>query len=216
MKKAITAALLLVLCLLCACSSDKENKYQAYVRSLIDANYLGKPDEYMDVTGAARSEAEAAYYSTVMRLADNLSSYYGISTGEDTEIEGRFTDLARAVYGKTRYEVSPVRTEEGVSYVDVTIYPMDLLNTTHEQILSYISDLDSRVAAGEFNDTVKEDYMHQLGSGILDILDTAAQSMTYKDPVTVSVRIISGKNDYYISDADFKAIDAAIIATKSE
>ena len=37
--------------------------------------------------------------------------------------------------------------------------------------------------------------------------------MTYRDPETVTVRIIEGKTSFYISDDDFRALDALVIAT---
>ncbi len=211
-KRAFAAALLLVLCLLCACASDKGNKYEAYIHSLIDANYLGITEEYTVITGASAEEAEAAYQSNIRRLADNLKSYYGLPAEDSDALSSRFTGLAKTIYGKTRFEVSPVREDNGVSYVDVTIYPMDILNSTHDRVISFISELDQKVASGEFNDTVKEDYLDTLTSGIFDILNSEAESMPYKDPVTITTRIIAGKTDYYISDADFQAIDKAIIA----
>ena len=215
-KRSFAAALFLILCMLCACSSDRKDKYEAYIRSLIDANYLGITDEYTDATGVSAEDAEAAYRSNIQRLADNLRSYYGIPAGDSDEPDSSFLELAEKIYGKTRYEISPVREEDGVSYVDVTIYPIDILNSTHDKVTSYISGLDQKVASGEFNDTVKEDYLNTLTSGIIDILNSEAESMPYKEPVTITTRIITGKTDYYISDADFQAIDKAILAAATE
>ena len=212
-KKLLTGLLILITGLVTACSGKGGAKYQEYVKALIDANYLGHFDEYVDITDADPKDADALYQANVQRLADNLSRYYGISPEDDSELRSRFNATAKAIYEKTSFETAPVRTEEGVSYVDVTIHPIDLLNSTRDKVEALISDLDKRVDEGEFNDTEKEEYRRLLINGILDILDESVSSMTYKDPVTVTVRIITGKSAYYISDADFQSIDAAIIAT---
>ena len=37
--------------------------------------------------------------------------------------------------------------------------------------------------------------------------------MTYKGPVTIKLRILENDKSFYISDDDFRAIDAAILNT---
>ena len=183
---------------------------------MITANYLGTSDEYIKTTGANRADAEAIYLQNATRLANNLNKYYGLEISSDTELAPRMTEVAKQIYSKIRYEVSAPRMDNSIYYVDVTIYPINILNDTHDYVTEYVGMFNQKVMNGEYNNYSKEDYRHEFASGIIDILEEGTKKLTYKDPQTVTVRIIEGKDTYYISDDDFRAIDALVIATVSD
>ena len=219
MKKKRLCSLLLVLLvvgLLSGCGSSKESRYQDYVRSLITANYLGTSDEYIKTTGANQADAEALYLQNANRLANNLNTYYGLSISSDTELAPRMDEVAKQIYGKIRFDVASARMDNGIYYVDVTIYPINILNDTHDYVKDYVELFNQKVQAGDYNDVTREEYRHEFALGIISILEEGAKKVTYQDPKTVTVRIIEGKETYYISDDDLRKIDAEVIATLSE
>ena len=216
MKKRLLGCLMILTMIagmLTGCGASKESRFQSYIQSVITANYLGTSDEYIKTTGANRTDAEALYLQNANRLANNLSTYYGLNISGDSELAPRMDEVAKQIYSRIRYEVSPARMTNGIYYVDVTIYPINILNDTHTYVTDYVGLFNKKVSTGEYNDYTREQYRHEFASGIIDILEEGAKKLTYQDPKTVTVRIIEGKDSYYISDDDFRAIDDLVIAT---
>ena len=217
-RKLISVVLILCLVMtsLTGCGGNKEDRFRSYIESVITANYLGTSDEYIKTTGANRADAEAIYLQNATRLANNLNKYYGLEISSDTELAPRMTEVAKEIYSKIRYEVSAPRMDNSIYYVDVTIHPINILNDTHDYVTEYVGMFNQKVMNGEYNNYSKEDYRHEFAAGIIDILEEGTKKLTYRDPQTVTVRIIEGKDTYYISDDDFRAIDALVIATVSD
>ena len=216
MKRFYTlAALLLVMALaLTGCGmNNKESKYKNYVESLITANYVGVSKDYIRATGAEDEEAEALYLQNASRLANNLSAYYDLDISSDHELAPQMVDLAKTIYSKCKFQVGDAYVENNIYYVDVTIHPIDILNQTNDTVRQYVDDFNTRVANGEYNDYERERYENEFARGIMDILRNASENMSYKEPVTIKLRILTNDNSFYISDDDFRQIDAAILNT---
>jgi len=199
---------------LTGCGSNKGVKYKNYVESLITANYLGVSSEYVQTTGINEADAEAMYLQNMERLAGSLEQFYDFDISSDIELSPRMTELAKKIYSKTRFEVQDAYKENEIYYVNVTVYPIDILNQAHPDVVACVEDFNQRVKNGEFNDYEKDEYERVFASSIIEILEKASDSMTYKDPVEVKVRIITTDSSFYIKNEDFRTIDAAILATK--
>jgi len=199
--------------LLSLTACGKASNYQAYVRSIISSNYLGVTDEYIKMTGANEEDAEAIYLQNVTRLANNLSSYYGLEISGDPELAPAMVDLAKQIYGKAKFDVGKAYKDNNINYVDVTIYPIDILNQTNPEIIEYVKNFNTAVENGDYNDYTKEEYEYEFASGIIGILAGAVSDIDYAEPETVKVRIILSDDSYYIGSDDVKNIDRAIIST---
>lgn len=214
MKTKRILCLLLCMCMLLSLSAcGKASNYQAYVRSIISSNYLGVTDEYIKMTGANEEDAEAIYLQNVTRLANNLSSYYGLEISGDPELAPAMVDLAKQIYGKAKFDVGKAYKDNNINYVDVTIYPIDILNQTNPEIIEYVKNFNTAVENGDYNDYTKEEYEYEFASGIIGILAGAVSDIDYAEPETVKVRIILSDDSYYIGSDDVKNIDRAIIST---
>ncbi|MBR6171999.1 MAG: hypothetical protein IKQ49_02365 [Eubacterium sp.] len=213
-KQILAGILLLLLGALCGCGASKENKYETYVRSMISAVYQGSDyDSYCKATGISREEAEAAHKYVIQRLADNLCRIYSLDLEGNEALEQKLLGLSGRIYENIRFEVAPTRKEGDNYYVDVTLYPMEFLSGTNEKLEAYVTEYDSKVSAGEYNDVEKEEYQRSFASGVIETLETAAESVTYGDAVTVTVRIIESKNTYAVSETDLKSVDAALLSS---
>lgn len=211
--KSLTALIMLVvMCLsLTACKDKKQEKYRDYVKSLIGINYLGATDDYIKATGASKEDAETLYNSNLELLANSIIEYYGIVISDAPELKDDYIELAKTIYSKVNYTVSKAYKEGGDYYVDVTVYPINIFGQTSDEVKTYISDFNAKVANGDYNDFELNAYEKEFSTGLIDILYNGCASMTYGDPVVIKVKIIKEKKEYYISDEDFLAIDAAII-----
>ena len=196
---------------LCSCGIKYEKKYQEYVKSLIAINYLGVSEEYIKSTGASKEDADALYEANAELLANNILTYYGITISDASEIMDQYVNLAKNIYGKVNYKVSPAYKDGSVYLVDVTIYPMNIFAQSSGDITNYVNTFNEGVANGDYNDYTLVQYETEFSTGILEILNEAATNMTYTDPVTVTVEIVVDGDTYYISERDFLKIDAAMI-----
>lgn len=205
--------MLLVMCLsLTACKDKKQETYRDYVKSLIGINYLGATDDYIKATGASKEDAETLYNSNLELLANSIINYYGIVITDAPELKDSYIDLAKTIYSKVNYTVSKAYKDGGDYYVDVTVYPINIFGQTSDEVKTYISNFNSKVANGDYNDYELNAYETEFSNGLIDIIYNGCASMTYGDPVVLKVKIIKEKKEYYISDEDFLAIDNAIIA----
>lgn len=210
----ISICLLLVICMLLGLTScGAASNYQAYVRSLISSNYLGVTGEYVKLTGTNDEDAEAMYLQNVTRLADNLSSYYSLDISADPELAPAMVELAKQIYSKTKFDVGKAYKDNNIDYVDVTIYPINIINQTNAEIIEYVQGFNTAVENGDYNDYSKEEYEYEFASGIIGILAGAVSDIEYADPETVKVRIIVTDDSYYIGNEDFRSIDSYIIST---
>ena len=190
---------------LTGCGTNPSN-YQAYVKSLITSNYLGVTDEYVRLTGANEEDAESTYLQNVTRLADNLSMYYNLDISADPELAPAMVDLAKQIYGKAKFDVGTPYKDNNINYVDVTIYPIDIINQTNSDVAAYVAGFNQALENGDYNDYTKEEYEYEFASGIIGILAGAVESIDYSTPETVKVRIITTEDSYYIGSEDFRNI----------
>lgn len=198
-----------MLCLV-GCGANASN-YQAYVKSLITSNYLGVSNEYVRLTGANEEDAEALYLQNVTRLADNLSAFYGLNVSADPELAPAMVNLAKQIYSKAKFDVGKAYKDNNIYYVDVTIYPIDIINQTHPEIVEYVENFNTAVENGDYYDYTKEEYEYEFASGLIGILAGAVEDIDYAPAEKVKVRIITTEDTYYIGNEDFRNIDRKII-----
>ena len=207
-----------ILCLsfllsLTACGGAKGD-YQGYVNSLITANYIGVSDGYVKITGANEEDVEALYLQNVARLASNLSDYYRLDIWNDTELSRAMTTLSRRIYSCVKFDVGKPYKDNNIDYVDVTIYPIDIINQTNEEVVAYINGFNEAVDRGDYDNYSKEEYEYEYASGIMGILADAVNNITYAEPEVVKVRIIVSDDTFYIGNDDFRNIDRCIILSE--
>lgn len=211
--KFISLLLALTLLLSLTACGSKASNYQAYVKSLITSNYLGVTGDYVRLTGANDEDAEATYLQNVTRLANNLATYYGLDISADPQLAPAMVDLSKQIYGKAKFDVGKAYKDNNINYVDVTIYPIDILNQTNAEVSAYVEKFNQAVDNGDYNDYTKEEYEYEFATGIIGILAAAVEEIEYTEPETVTVRIITADDTYYIGNEDFRNIDRCIIAT---
>ena len=191
----------------------EESLYQQYVKSLIAMNYLGATSDYIAATGSSEENANTIYEGNISYLTNNIISYYNLQIDNAPEVRSLYEELAKKVYGKINYTVSPAYKYGSVYLVDVTIYPIDLFNQSASRVRSYIESFNNNVASGKYNDYELAAYESEFASGLCVILSEECDSMTYADPLTLTVEIVEEDDTYYLRDRDFLNIDAAMINT---
>jgi len=215
-KRLMTLGLVAVLiCSLCGCSlfDSKAKIYSRYVTSLLDINYKNVSKDYVTLTGVSQSDAEAVYVANMDYQAHNLMSYYGVKEVDDGTILSEFYYLAQTMLANAKYEVTDVKQDKNSDgyIVEVKIYPLDTLESTHDSIVSYIEGFNSKVDEGDYNNSTEQEYETEFANGIIEILKSTCDNPGYMDPVVLEIPIEPTSDYYYIKDEDFLEMDSHII-----
>lgn len=215
MKK--TAALFLMGTLIltlagCSLFDSKAKVYTRYVTSLLDINYKNVSKDYMTLTGVSQSDAEAVYVANMDYQAHTLMNYYGVKEVDDGTVLSEFYYLAQSIFSNAKYEVTDVITDESDNYtLEVTVYPLDTLETTYDSIVEYIERFNTKVDNGDYNNTTEVDYETEFAEGIIELLKSTVDNPGYMDPVVLQIPIQPSSDYYYISDEDFITINQNIL-----
>lgn len=197
----------------CSLFDSKEKVYSRYLISLLDINYKNITKDYMTLTGVSQKDAEAVYVANMDYQAHNLMNYYGIKEVDDGTILSEFYYLAQTILASAKYEVTDVKHEKDSDEytLELTVYPLDTLETTYDTVVEYIENFNARVDDGDFNNTSEVDYETEFAEGIIEILKSTTDNPGYMDPVVIEVPIQPSDDYYYINDDDFLKIDANIL-----
>ena len=197
----------------CSLFDSKSKVYSRYVISLLDINYKNVSKDYMILTGVSQKDAEAVYIANMDYQAHNLMNYYGVKEVDDGTILSEFYYLAQSIFSNAKYEVTDVKKDkDSESYtLELTVYPLDTLETTYDQVVKYIEGFNARVDEGDYNNTTEVDYETEFAEGIINILKSTTDNAGYMDPVVLEIPIQPSDDYYYITDEDFLKIDQNIL-----
>ena len=195
----------------CGLFDSKAKVYSRYTISLLDINYKNVSKDYTTLTGISQKDAEAVYVANMDYQAHNLMNYYGVKEVDDGTILSEFYYLAQSIFKNAKYEITDVKHDNDSYILELTVYPLDTLETTYDQVVAYIKDFNARVDEGDYNDTTEVDYETEFAEGIIDILEKTAANPGYMDPVILEIPIQPSNDYYYISDEDFLKIDKNIL-----
>ena len=206
-KKAFVALVMTVLMVaMTACSS---NKFDAgsYVQSCLDVLTKGEKDQYMELTGRTEDEATKDYDDNIQAMVDDMAS---IGITDDALLEQYrtfFADLLKM----TKYEVKEAK-EDGDNYtVDVEITPVTgVFDGIMDQLLSDAQEYAQEKAdAGE--EITDEELQQWVCEKLLELVKTNMASASYGEATTVTVHVVNNDNVYEIPEADYTALDDALI-----
>lgn len=201
----------------CSLFDSRAKVYSRYITSLLDINYKNNSKDYITLTGVSQEDAEAVYVSNMDYQAHNLMNYYGVKEVDDGTILSEFYYLAQTLFANAKYEVTDVKHDkDSDSYtIELTISPLDTLEASYDDVVSYIENFNSRVEDGDFNDTTEEEYEAEFADGIIKILENTARNPGYLDPVVLQIPVVFSDDYYSISDEDFINIDSNILYVRA-
>lgn len=215
-KKTITLSMIFILAFsLCGCSlfDSRAKVYSRYAISLLDINYKNVSKDYMTLTGVSQKDAEAVYVDNMDYQAHNLMNYYGVKEVDDGTILSEFYYLAQSIFANAKYEVTDVKKDkENDAYaLELTVYPLDTLEASYDEVVQYIEDFNTKVDDGNYNNTTEVEYETEFAEGIINILKAHTSEPGYMDPVVLEIPIQPSDDYYYITDDDFLKIDQNIL-----
>lgn len=200
-----------LLCLsLTACGGFTEEDAATLVQGNLDSVYLNvNSPEYLELCETTKEECIAEYEQS---LDDEVNSFFTEADMDktllDEETYNRYVNFFGNIYKKAKYEVGEVTKSDDKFLVSVTVYPMDLSELVNGDFYNTITDkLVEQYSNGASDEEIETSFL----SLLIDEFETIADSVTYLDPVTLSVQVVpetgdDGNSYYIIDESDFNTI----------
>lgn len=218
MKKALALVLgcALGLGVLAGCGSSFSA--DGLVKGNLDLIYLNQyTEDYLKSVDMTAEEADAEYEAGIAVEVEYFASYFDIVLDAcDATIESQLTEMYHRIYDHSKYEVGGVSKNGDTFLVQLTVYPIDIMQKVQEEDAEgFINDWSARLESGEF-DPEDADYETKLetawAQAIIDMMNARIDTIGYLEPQTISVQVNKNENDLYvINDSDFSRIDSLII-----
>ncbi len=220
MKNIAKIAILLALCLVMTACSGGGIDAGAYMNLELQSTYLNNhTQEFIDMLSddVTVEDLEEMYYGGVEAEVDFFLGYYLEIYTEmlSQETIDRANTLFDQIYTNTKYEIGEVR-ESGSNYeVDITIYPIDIIEKviTVEFVTEALEAVYSQEGADEM---AMEELEEQYTDIILTALEENLAAIGHLEPVTITALIIGGDSYYELNDTSWQEIDTYIISYGSE
>lgn len=218
MKK-IISSIFICLCtiFISGCSlfgSAKPEKYQSYVKGLLDLTCKGEYEDYIKTTGEKKEDAEEFYRSNIEVLVSSLSEKFGIKSSDEL-IQDRLKKLSEDILKKTDYQVAKAEKNETQYEVSVTIKPMDFWKEANKSLLNYSEKIQKQYKKGKI-DINSSKFEEQYADEILTILETSIDKIEYRDSVIIKIPIQEGDKQYSVKEEDLNNLMTTLIYQETE
>ena len=182
-----------------------------YIKGMLDATYKGQCDDYASATKSSLTDIEEDYSQFIEHETRIFLHFCGF-TEDDIIPEDLFTALSESIkniYSQVHYSVSEADREGNVR---IDIEPLDIYNCVYDEFLEFNEDFKQRNNNYEFENCSDEEFIRKYLEPLIEILNKHEDSLTYQEPVTVSV-IVAPDDDgrYTISNEEVTQIYNAMI-----
>lgn len=201
---------------------DEGANYGPYVQSLLDLDYKGITDTYLELVDDTKENAES-FYGLSMEywayvLANNYQLYVAVQSDEtdtmyDEDVHNALIALTEDIFSHVKYEVADAVKTGDYYTVEVTLYPMLFTQLTKNEITAYQDEFNAATEAGEFGaygedeaDTLAAEITY--ANRVIEILSASVSQIDYDAPVSKIVKITKDEMGYYgISDQDYADLE---------
>ncbi len=195
-------------------SSGGTEAYQEYVVGIMDANYLGQYEKYMEITGSDQTEAERIYEANIQNFALDMEAALSVKTDVVTKgVTEQFIVLARDIYSQVKYRAVDVVREGDTYTISLEVEPIDFRETVREPFQTAVDSFNEQARNGDFDGYTDQEYEEAYGKAVAAALGTGVEEMVYKEKTTVKVVLDYDKenNVYLISDEQMEALDDKVV-----
>ena len=197
-RRALPAALIFVLAayLLTGCIQNFDA--EAYVKSCLDALYMGDYEEYADQVGISVEEARSDIEG---QLDDSLESAFVGDTVTSDEDKQAYKDVVVGIYKLAKYEVVGSEEKDGDYVVTVSVQPSNVFEDLDEGFTAMITEA---VADGDFDESQTIAYLNQY-------LEQRKAENEYGEAEEIQVNVTGDENNVYtIPEEDLTNIEGAL------
>lgn len=201
---------------------DEGSNYGPYVQSLLDLDYKGITDTYLELVDDTKENAESFYDSCMEYwsyiLANNYQLYAAVQGEEgdtmyDESVHDALLQLTKDIFAHVKYEVADAVKTGDYYTVEVTLYPMLFTSIAENEIKAYQDEFNAAADAGEYGaygedeaDTLAAEVAY--ANRVIEILSASVSQIDYDAPVSKIVKITKDEMGYYgISDQDYADLE---------
>lgn len=223
LKKVLAIALSAVLCLGLLAGCGSSFSASDLVKGNLDLIYLNQyTDTYLKSVDLTKEEANQQYEDGIALEVSYFINYFSIEADYcDDSIEPQITELYHQIYDYSKYEVGGVSKNGETYLVELTVYPIDIMQKVMEEDLdAFYDQWNARLESGEFGDSLEsmsdeqyEAFETAWAQAVIDMVSARVASIDYLDPQTISVQVTKDSSGVYtIDSSDFSRIDGLIIS----
>jgi len=189
----------------------------AFIKGNLDYLYLGTvSEEFLKIVSDTEESLKQIHEATLQAEAEYFFKFFDIV--EDfipPEMKGEVIDMYRLIFSNAKFEVGEATQTEDDYLVDVTIYPIDIIQIVLEDFDDFLIAWYDRQEDGLIDDQSVEDFETQWAGEVINLVRGKLSRIGHLEPETISVRIVSqtsdGSNYYTISEEDMRRVDTLII-----
>ena len=211
--KKILAWMLIGVMLFSMAGCGKKFDAAAYVKASLDLVTRHDVDQYVEVIGVDKEEAEEVYEESITQL-DDMAESMG-DAGFPEELNDAFTEFIKSVMQKTKYTVKEAREDGDDIIVDVEVEPIMVFEGSQElleeSINEYVAEMQENVNNGAEVPT-EDEIMLEVYTRFIDILNENLETAGYAEKTVISTKIIKNSDgEYEIDEDSFVELGAALI-----
>ncbi len=194
----VVACLLLVSgCSFFEKTDDLEFDAAGYVQSILDIEYKGVYERYIELTDNTKEKALALYEEFIDNEANYLETYFNLTL--DDALSARVREIAKKVNAKTSYSVKlDSKSDEGFK-VALKMKPV-LIYTNVDEINDYYDD-----NLADTTSTIEK------SKAMVEMIEKNIDKMPYGSEITLTISVILKEKYYTIPDEDYDAIFSNIV-----
>ena len=178
-----------------------------YVTACLDLLTKGETEQYMKLTDRTKEQAEQDYEDNIDSMMEGMGE-----VGLSDELTENYRTLYKDIYKKAKYTVTgaeKMKDKDGYT-VTVEVEQMtglfdDLENEVTSRVMDEMANLSPDTTEDELNELVFQT--------MYDVLQERMDSISYKDPETITVEVLGEDGVYSITDDGYTDLDEALIDT---
>lgn len=199
--------------------------YQKYINNIMEGCYYGDVAKYVEVCEATLDDAQAAHDNTVKFYAYQLMVFNGVDHEYiSDEMYNKFVELAGSILAKAKFKVNEAVQVNDEWQVKVEISPIDINDTTWDEVEDAIVDYNNNSGAIDFSQMTEEqgeakyrELQEEYAQNVYNIIFSHISTIGYKDTVSKIVIITVDKDGLFgIPDDDWNDIDDLIVDMKGK
>lgn len=216
MKKVLALVLGAVLCLGVLAGCGSSFSAADLVQGNLDLIYLNKyTEDYLKSVDLTASQADEQYEAGIAVEVDYFSTYFELVLEScDESIEPQLIEMYHQIYDHSKYEVGGVSKNGDTYLVELTVYPIDIMQKVVEEDLDgFLTTWSERISAGEIDVNDEAALETAWAQSVIDLVSARISTIGYLDAETISVQVVKNEEGVYtIDDSDFSCIDSLIIS----
>ena len=181
----------------------REFDASGYVNAVLSQRMKGNVQLITDMTKDLTKEQANAEYERL--ITDTVEKVFCVGVTMQDEQKQQCAEVTKKIFASMKYKVGEAEKKGKDEYaVTVTFQPVDIIDKLKALLEEELKLANEKVEKGEAYRGTEEEMLMQINGEIAlkypQLLDSAYQSMSYQDELTMVFTIKKGENGLYVVD----------------